>query len=130
MQIKTSKSDMGIVLAALSAVGAAVIVLPQPTLAQNSGAVNNAQPLQDFQTQDNPDPFSGRSNGMGIFDLIHRSRLGNSRDMNQFSSEQRDNLNDAAADFREKQRQLLEQQQAKPANGAIAPSDDTAPLPQ
>ncbi|HLO52308.1 MAG TPA: hypothetical protein VK211_28170, partial [Kamptonema sp.] len=69
MQIKTSKSGIGIILTVLSAVGAAVIVLPQPTFAQNSGAVNNAQPLQDFQTQDNPDPFSGRSNGMGVLDL-------------------------------------------------------------
>ena len=130
MQIKTSKSGIGIVLAALSAFGAAAIVLPQPSLAQNSGGANSIQPLQDFQTQDSRDPFSNRGNGMGVLDLIHRARLGTLRNMDEFTSEQRQNLNDAAAEFRAKQRQSLDRQQAKPSEGAIAPSDETAPLPQ
>ncbi|WP_449417444.1 hypothetical protein [Phormidium nigroviride] len=128
MQIKTSKSGISAIVAAVSAIGVAVVFLPQPSHAQNSGAQNSAQPLQDFQTQDSTDPFSGRGNGMGIFDLIHRSRLGTLRNMDEFSSEQQQNLNDAAAEFREKQRLLLEQQ-AKPGAGAIAPGDDVAPLP-
>jgi TRAP-type C4-dicarboxylate transport system substrate-binding protein len=48
--------------------------------------------------------------------------------MNEFQSEQHQNLNDAAAEFRAKQRQLLEQQ-AKQKEDAIAP-DGVAPLPQ
>ena len=128
MQIKTSKSGISAILAAVSTMGAVVVFLPQPTYAQNSGAVNSAQPLQDFQTQDSRDPFSGRGNGMGVLDLIHRSRLGTLRDLNEFSSEQHQNVTDAAAEFREKQRQLLEQQ-AKPEEGAIAPTDGVAPLP-
>ncbi|MDP8935926.1 MAG: hypothetical protein M3N42_17780, partial [Cyanobacteriota bacterium] len=100
---------------------------PQATFAQASD-LNNAQPLQDFQTQDNTDPFSGRSSGSAIFDLIHRSRLGGGRSMEEFNTEQRQNLNDAATEFRNKQRLLLENQ-AVPTPGAIAPAEITAPVP-
>jgi len=127
MQIKTSKSGISMVLAALSAAGAAVVFLPQPTWAQNSSGSNSAAPLQDLQTQDNTDPFSSRG-GMGVLDLIHRSQLGTGRNMDEFRWEQRKNLNDAAAEFRAKQRQLLEQQ-AKQKEDGIAP-DGVAPLPQ
>ena len=114
---------------AASAIATCAIFSPQATFAQASSLNNNsAQPLQDFQTQDNTDPFSGRSSGAGIFDLIHRSQLGGGRSMEEFNSEQRQNLNDAAAEFRNKQRQLLEKQ-AVPAPGAIAPTEITAPVP-
>lgn len=127
MQIKTSKSGIGMVMAILSAAGAAVVFLPQPTWAQNSSGSNSAAPLQDLQTQDNTDPFSSRG-GMGVLDLIHRSQLGVSRDLNEFSLEQHQNLNDAAAEFRAKQRQLLEQQ-AKQKEDGMSP-DGVAPFPQ
>ena len=113
---------------AASAIATCALFTPQAIFAQASGLNNNAQPLQDFQTQDNTDPFSGRSSGSGIFDLIHRSRLGNGRSMEEFNTEQRQNLNDAAAEFRNKQRQMLEKQ-AVPAPGAIAPTEITAPVP-
>jgi hypothetical protein len=126
MNTKTSKSGklMGI---AASAIASCALFSPQASFAQASG-LNNAQPLQDFQTQDNSDPFSGRSSGSGIFDLIHRSRLGGGRSMEEFTTEQRQNLNDAAAEFRNKQRLLLENQ-AVPTPGAIAPAEITAPVP-
>ena len=112
---------------AASAIATYAIFSPQTTFAQASDLNNNsAQPLQDFQTRDNTDPFSGRSSGGGIFDLIHRSRLGNGRSIEEFNTEQRQNLNDAAAEFRNKQRQLLEKQ-AVPAPGAIAPTEITVP---
>ena len=127
MNTKTAKLSKLIVRIAASAIATCAIFSPQATLAQASGLNNNnAQPLQDFQTKDNTDPFSGRSSGSGIFDLIHRSRLGNGRSMEEFNSEQRQNLNDAAAEFRNKQRQMLEKQ-AVPAPGAIAPTEITAP---
>ena len=127
MNTKTAKSSKLMVRIAASAIATCAIFSPQTTFAQASNLNNNsAQPLQDFQTKDNTDPFSGRSSGSGIFDLIHRSRLGNGRSMEEFNSEQRQNLNDAAAEFRNKQRQLLEKQ-AAPAPGAIAPTEITAP---
>jgi len=114
---------------AASAIATCALFSPQASFAQASGLNNNnAQPLQDFQTQDNTDPFSGRSSGSGIFDLIHRSRLGGGRSMEEFNTEQRQNLNDAAAEFRNKQRQLLEKQ-AVPSEGAIAPTEIIAPVP-
>ncbi len=129
MNTKTSKSAKAMIQIAASAIATCALFTPQATFAQASGLNNNnAQPLQDFQTKDNTDPFSGRSSGAGIFDLIHRSQLGGGRSMEEFNSEQRQNLNDAAAEFRNKQRQILEKQ-AVPAPGAIAPTEITAPVP-
>ncbi len=48
--------------------------------------------------------------------------------MEEFNSEQRQNLNDAAAEFRNKQRLLLEKP-AVPTPGAIAPTEIIAPIP-
>ena len=127
MNTKTSKSGKLMVGIAASAIASCALFSPQASFAQASG-LNNAQPLQDFQTQDNSDPFSGRSSGSGIFDLIHRSKLGGGRSMEEFTTEQRQNLNDAAAEFRNKQRLLLENQ-AVPTPGAIAPAEITAPVP-
>jgi hypothetical protein len=127
MKTKTSKSGKLMIGIAASAIASCALFSPQASFAQASG-LNNAQPLQDFQTQDNTDPFSGRSSGSGIFDLIHRSRLGGGRSMEEFTTEQRQNLNDAAAEFRNKQRLLLEKQ-AVPSEGAIAPAEITAPVP-
>ncbi|MEG4515854.1 MULTISPECIES: hypothetical protein [unclassified Microcoleus] len=126
MNTKTSKSGKLMMGIAASAIASCALLSPQASFAQASG-LNNAQPLQDFQTQDNTDPFSGRSSGSGIFDLIHRSQLGGGRSMEEFNSEQRQNLNDAAAEFRNKQRLLLEKQ-AVPSEGA-APAEITAPVP-
>jgi len=127
MNTKTSKSGKLMMGIAASAIASCALFSPQASFAQASG-LNNAQPLQDFQTQDNSDPFSGRSSGSGIFDLIHRSRLGGGRSMEEFTTEQRQNLNDAAAEFRNKQRLLLENQ-AVPTPGAIQPAEITAPVP-
>ncbi|MEG3873734.1 MULTISPECIES: hypothetical protein [unclassified Microcoleus] len=127
MNTKTSKSGKLMIGIAASAIASCALFSPQASFAQASG-LNNAQPLQDFQTQDNTDPFSGDSNGSAILDLIHRSRLGGGRSMEEFTTEQRQNLNDAAAEFRNKQRLLLEKQ-AVPTPGAIAPTEITAPVP-
>ncbi|WP_293332184.1 hypothetical protein [Microcoleus sp. CAWBG58] len=128
MNSKTSKSGKLMVRIAASAIATCALLSPQATFAQASSLTTSPQPLQDFQTKDNTDPFSGRSTGGGIFDLIHRSRLGGGRSIEEFNTEQRQNLNDAAADFRNKQRQMLEKQ-AAPAPGAIAPTEITAPAP-
>ncbi|MEG4942320.1 hypothetical protein [Microcoleus sp. F4-D5] len=127
MNTKTSKLGKLMSGIAASAIASCALFSPQASFAQASG-LNNAQPLQDFQTQDNTDPFSGRSSGRGIFDLIHRSRLGGGRSMEEFNTEQRQNLNDAAAEYRNKQRLLLEKQ-AVPSEGTIAPAEITAPVP-
>jgi hypothetical protein len=128
MNTKTSKSGKLMIGIAASAIASCALFSPQASFAQASG-LNNAQPLQDFQTQDNTDPFSGRSSGSGIFDLIHRSQLGGGRSMEEFTTEQRQNLNDAAAEFRNKQRLLLQKQDQTVPSPAIAPAEITAPVP-
>jgi hypothetical protein len=128
MNTKTSKSGKLMMGIAASAIASCALFSPQASFAQASG-LNNAQPLQDFQTQDNTDPFSGRSSGSGIFDLIHRSRLGGGRTMEEFNTEQRQNLNDAAAEFRNKQRLILQQQDQTVPSPAIEPAEITAPIP-
>jgi hypothetical protein len=128
MNTKTSKSGKLMMGIAASAIASCALFSPQASFAQASG-LNNAQPLQDFQTQDNTDPFSGRSSGSGIFDLIHRSRLGGGRTMEEFNTEQRQNLNDAAAEFRNKQRLILQQQDQTVPSSAIEPAEITAPVP-
>lgn len=128
MNTKTSKSGKLMMGIAASAIASCALFSPQASFAQASG-LNNAQPLQDFQTQDNTDPFSGRSSGSGIFDLIHRSRLGGGRSMEEFTTEQRQNLNDAAAEFRNKQRLMLQKQDQTVPSSAIEPAEITAPVP-
>jgi hypothetical protein len=128
MNTKTSKSGKLMMGIAASAIASCALFSPQASFAQASG-LNNAQPLQDFQTQDNTDPFSGRSSGSGIFDLIHRSQLGGGRSMEEFTTEQRQNLNDAAAEFRNKQRLLLQKPDQTVPSPAIAPAEITAPVP-
>jgi hypothetical protein len=129
MNNKTAKSGNWMLMTAVSAIASSHLLLPEATFAQANG-LTNSQPQQNFQTNDNPDPFSGRSSGTGIFDLIHRSRLGNGRSIDEFTSEQRQNLNDAAAEFRNKQRQLLQKpEETVPSPGAIAPTEITTPVP-
>ncbi|NER29936.1 MAG: hypothetical protein F6J89_20530 [Symploca sp. SIO1C4] len=79
--------------------------------------VNDVQPLEDFEAgQNERDPFSG-TGGWSPFDLIHRARLGNSRDLNEYVNEQRESLKDAAAEFRRLQlEQLGVESQFSPEN--------------
>ncbi|HCF30064.1 MAG TPA: hypothetical protein DEV81_23325 [Cyanobacteria bacterium UBA11049] len=55
-------------------------------------------------------------------DLMHRAQMGNNmRSINEYSAEQDRSLNDAATQFRQKQLQMLRNQnqnQANPANSA------------
>lgn len=136
MSSKTFKPGHPTLLASLASIGAATLFLLNPTQVQAQlEPGTNSSPLQDLQPKDSTDPFSNRGNGTGIFDLLHRSRLGNNRDMNEFNAEQRKNLNDAAAEFRARQRELL-QQQAKPAPGTVSPElggvgpEEITPQPQ
>ena len=89
--------------------GIITIFLPQASFAE-SYENNTVNPLKDLQTVDNPDPFSG-SGGLNMFDIIHNSRLGNNRNMKEYMLEQRDSINDAATQFRNKQQQLIQPSQ-------------------
>lgn len=101
--------------------------MPESAVAQ----VGTVNPLDDFKPQDNRDPFSNTGNSQGgMLDIIHRANLGNSRSINDYSQEQQENLNSAAAVFRAKQLERLRTTgttptNAIPANTPVAPA--TAP---
>ena len=113
-----AKTSLGV----LVGMGVTACLLPQPTFAQ----VGTIQPSADLQDQQNNDPFSRANDGgcLGVFDLIHRAQMGNLRSVDEFTSEQRQNLTDASADFRRQQlerlRQLNELESVQPVNPPAA----------
>ncbi|MFB2879104.1 hypothetical protein [Floridanema aerugineum] len=80
-----------------------ILVLPETTLAQNL----NTDPSQEFQKDGDP-LTGGTGQSFSVFDLIHRSNLGLNRSMEDVTNEQKENLDDAAAQFRARQRQRLQ----------------------
>lgn len=103
----------------------AAFMLPQPTSAQ----LTDAQPLQDWQNpESNGDPFSGKGDGgegpFDVFNMIHRANLGPTRSLGEFSEEQEESLDAAAAQFRQQQQLRLQL-----PNGVVpvTPADTQAP---
>jgi hypothetical protein len=111
-----AKTLTRLVIGTVVGIGVVSLLLPQPSWAQ----ANRVNPLQDFDPQENSsDPFSGgkEPDSFGIFDLIHRAQLGTNRSSQDFSVEQNESLDAAAAEFRARQRQRIQgQQQTIPAN--------------
>ena len=120
MSNKNSLSVYGLILGTITTMGTTVLS-PQPSHAQVNPSTN-AGALQDFQNRDNVDT----SRIFNPLQLIHRSRLGNNRDMQEFSEEQRKNINSAADEYRAKQRQILQKQQVESSSDAVAPFPPSA----
>lgn len=111
-----------LVLSTVAGIGVVSLLLPQPSWADPN---NEANPLKDFETQRNNDPFSSSrddADGFGVFDLIHRATLGNNRSLQDYSTEQNENLDAAAAQFRSRQRERIQgQDQPTPVNPVTTP---------
>ena len=105
--------------------GISALSFAQPSLA-DPYETENVNPLEDFQTVDNPDPFSN-GGGLGMFDLLHRSRLGINRNMNDFTTEQRQSINDEAAQFRAKQQLLIDGPSRPIVDGVTPEESQTTP---
>lgn len=104
------------------------LLIPQLSWAQTTPTTTTNNALEDLEQQ-NRNPFSSHSddgNAMnGIMDLMHRAQMGNIRSVNEYSAEQDRSLNDAASQFRQKQLQMLRNQNqnsANPANSANTPN--------
>lgn len=95
-----------LVYVAVTAIGVASLLMPQPGWAD---AASEANPLKDFNTDQGGDPFSRTDQGdsFGIFDLIHRAQLGN---LDSDSEGMQQNLDSAAAEYRARQRKLIQSQ--------------------
>lgn len=111
---KQPKSLTSLVLSTVAGISVSLL-LPQPSWAQTT----NVNPLEDLNSEQNSDPFSrtNEGNSFGVFDLIHRANLGSGPNLDDYSSQQNESLNTAAAEFRKKQRERLQvQQQTTPTN--------------
>lgn len=87
----------------------ASLLLPQPSLAQ-SNSRNILQDLDPLQSNDPLSPRNDEVNNMGMFNILHRLQQGNTV---WNANEQNQQLNDAAAAFKAKQQQLLQQPQTQ-----------------
>ncbi|HEY9813515.1 MAG TPA: hypothetical protein V6D31_08260, partial [Candidatus Sericytochromatia bacterium] len=76
--------------------------------------------LDEFKNQaQERDPLTGSSNdGFNPLDLIHRANLGSLRTYEEFSAEQRTNLNSAADDFRKRQLEMIRKMNQNSATGS------------
>jgi len=104
------------------AIAIASIILPQAASAQTApGLPGSVQTLPDSSRQNERDTFGGNlGNGdFNVFSLIHQAQLGSIRDLNEYSKEQNQNINNAAEEFKRRQRQLISNpQQQLPDNPA------------
>jgi hypothetical protein len=69
---------------------------------------------------------SGNSGDLGsMFDLFHRAVLGSPRSSSEFGREQQNSIGSEASDFRQRQQELLRQQQGSPNS----PNPQASPVP-
>ncbi|MEB3827488.1 hypothetical protein [Phormidium sp. CCY1219] len=119
-----------IALGILGAIATTTLLFGQSAVAQES---NGADDLIEPQLENSRDPFDGTT-GEGetfdVLDIIHRANLGGGRSMQEFRLEKEENINDAAAQFRMRQLELLRNQsegipvrEATPAE-AVTPADN------
>ena len=103
-------------LTVLAGIGVASCLLPQASWAQATYPTQ----LDEFKTQaQERDPLTGSNNGgFNPLDLIHRANLGSLRTYEEFSAEQRTNLNSAADDFRKQQLEMIRKMNQNSATGS------------
>jgi len=106
----------------LAQVVAGAIVLGTIATMPANAQVGEVKPLDQFRTQDSPDPLGlGNNAASSMMNLIHRANLGGLVDSETYRQQQRESINDAASDFRARQLELLRQQQQSTPNSGTAP---------
>lgn len=113
------KSLTNLVLGTVAGISLVSLLMPQQSWAQTT----DVNPLQDLNPEQNQDPFSNSSEGdsFSMFNIIHRANLGGSLNIDDYNAAQNESLNNAAAEFRKKQLQRMQQQQATPINQVTTP---------
>ncbi|MBE9033355.1 hypothetical protein IQ266_26835 [filamentous cyanobacterium LEGE 11480] len=90
---------------------AGLVAIAAPAMAQYNDDAQ-ANPLADFQT-DNNDPFSGRGDSSSsMMNLMHRLMQGERADADSVAASQKDNMNNAMANFRAAQLKRMRERQA------------------
>lgn len=126
---KPINKNTSLVLVTIAAIAASPLFLVQSTWAEEK----NSQEVNQPQLQTNRDEFNytqgDYNQPFNPFELIHRANLGGGRSMSDFRQQQQQNFNDAAAEFRARQQELLRQQRqgglmnSQPVNQPEATSD-------
>lgn len=131
------KSLNRLVLVALAGFGVASLVLPQASRAddlprqvepleefnsgQNDDVPRQVRPLEEFNSDQNSNPFSRSADSFGMLDIIRRA-TSNTRNWDDYTRDQNEDLNSAAAEFRARQRQLIQNpQQVNPDPSVTQP---------
>jgi len=120
MKIK-NKLLIRLVLAFIAGASLASLTPAETTWADD--APRQVNPLDEFNSQQSNDPFSSRNDSsLGMMDLIRRVTT-NTRSWDDYTTDQNESLNSAAAQFRARQRQLIQNQQqpTTPSNGTTVP---------
>jgi hypothetical protein len=120
MNVTRSRSWKSTGLVTAVALGFCIGLQPNATQAQTS----TVQPLEDFQTRDNRDPFSssgGSGVTPGLYQILHKAIQNNGVSQEEFTSDNDKNLNDAAAVFRARQQNMLQQTQ-QPGSSSSSPA--------
>ena len=123
MAFMSFKSLTKIAFGLLAGTTVVAFVLPEATFAQT--LQNDSS--QDFQKEGDP-IYGGTGQSFSVFDLIHRSNLGGNRSYEDFVTEQKDNLDEATAQFRSRQRERL-QIPAQPGVAKPGNSNNTEAVP-
>lgn len=115
----SQKSSISLSLSLSAALGVASCWLAQPSLAQS---VPNSR-SQGFQTNE-VDNFMGVEQGtFNPMDIIHRASMGPQRTLGEFRQEGQQKLNDAAAQFRLQQLELLRQERLNNSDSSSSESN-------
>jgi hypothetical protein len=81
-------------------------------------------PLEDVQNPNRGDIFSNRDGNQAgdMMNFIHQAIQGQGRSLDEYSQEQRDNLDTAAQEFRKQQQQRLGNQTQSPTPSSSTPA--------
>lgn len=100
-------------LALLAGLGSLTLFTPQPSWAQTSEGAATLQPTVS-DAENSSDPFANNARPSAMFDIMHRFQQGDIRSTGEFMNDQRQYLDEAAAEFRKLQ--LLRLQESSSAS--------------
>lgn len=107
MKLISWKLTLGLVISAIATGGLGSMALATPEFIAQS----RIDPLQDFDSRNSTTDSSNSLNQRTLFDIIHSVQQGRVGTNGEFIQNQHnENIQDAAAEFRQKQRQAIEGQ--------------------
>ncbi|MGF1495055.1 MAG: hypothetical protein ACFBSC_21940 [Microcoleaceae cyanobacterium] len=104
-------------VAALIAISSGLLTV----LPGNAQETNQINPLEGLDTYEGTRKTDGGIDSQTVFDLIHQAQTGRFNiDVNTIRADQQQGIQDAAAEFRAKQRERLQQRESAEVEGTPA----------